>query len=237
MGMLGVHGEIVWILVAARLIYRVAAPGMSRDCGAYLPAVSPTATSPFLTFMSFQGWEMMIPMAFLAGTGVRVSNELGAGNGKGVRFATIVSTTTSFLIGLFFSLLALAFHDKITLVVSSSKAVIDAVDNLSVLLAISILLNGVQPVLSGVAVGSGWQALVAYINVGSYYIIGVPVGLLLGWLFNLGVLGIWAGMIGGTAVQTIILAYITMRCDWDEEVISLSGPRFYSQSVIITLTC
>ena len=49
MGMLGVHGEIVWILVAARLIYRVAAPGMSRDCGAYLPAVSPTATSPFLT--------------------------------------------------------------------------------------------------------------------------------------------------------------------------------------------
>ncbi|XP_073354734.1 protein DETOXIFICATION 26-like [Aegilops tauschii subsp. strangulata] len=160
---------------------------------------------------------------------VRVSNELGAGNGKGVRFATIVSTTTSFLIGLFFSLLALAFHDKITLVVSSSKAVIDAVDNLSVLLAISILLNGVQPVLSGVAVGSGWQALVAYINVGSYYIIGVPVGLLLGWLFNLGVLGIWAGMIGGTAVQTIILAYITMRCDWDEEVISLSGPRLLKQ--------
>ena len=48
MGMLGVHGEIVWILVAARLIYRVAAPGMSCDCGAYLPAVSPTATSPFL---------------------------------------------------------------------------------------------------------------------------------------------------------------------------------------------
>ncbi|EMS51644.1 Protein TRANSPARENT TESTA 12 [Triticum urartu] len=119
---------------------------------------------------------------------VRVSNELGAGNGKGARFATIVSTANSFLIGLFFSLPALAFHDKIALVVSSSKAVIDAVDNLCVLLAISILLNGVQPVLSGVAVGSGWQTLVAYINVGSYYIIGVPVGLLLSWLFNLGVL-------------------------------------------------
>ena len=27
MGMLGVHGELVWFLVAARLIYRVAAPG------------------------------------------------------------------------------------------------------------------------------------------------------------------------------------------------------------------
>jgi Na+-driven multidrug efflux pump len=40
----------------------------------------------------------------------------------------------------------------------------------------------------GVAVGSGWQALVAYVNVGSYYIIGVPVGVLLGWIFSLGVL-------------------------------------------------
>jgi hypothetical protein len=30
--------------------------------------------------------------------------------------------------------------------------------------------------------------------------------------------GIWSGLIGGTAVQTLVLAYLTMRCDWDEEV-------------------
>ncbi|KAG8057068.1 hypothetical protein GUJ93_ZPchr0002g23691 [Zizania palustris] len=168
--------------------------------------------------MSFQGLEMMIPMGFLAGTGVRVANELGAGDGKAARFATIVSTTTSFLIGLFFSVLALVFHDKIALVMSSSQAVIDAVDSISVLLALSILLNGVQPVLSGVAVGSGWQAMVAYVNVGCYYLIGIPIGVLLGWRFNLGVLGIWAGMIVGTAIQTLILAYVTMRCDWNKEV-------------------
>ncbi|KAM0888774.1 hypothetical protein ACQ4PT_028140 [Festuca glaucescens] len=165
--------------------------------------------------MSVQGLEMVIPMAFLSGIGVRVGNELGAGNGKGARFATIVATMTSFLIGLFFSFLALAFHCKIALIVSSSKAVMDSVDKIFVLLAMTILLNGVQLVLSGVAVGSGWQELVAYVNVGSYYIIGVPVGVLLGWIFSLG--GIWAGMIGGTAVQTLILAYITIQCDWDQE--------------------
>ena len=49
MGMLGVHGELVWFLVAARLIYRVAATGSSCGCGASLPAVSPMGTSPFLT--------------------------------------------------------------------------------------------------------------------------------------------------------------------------------------------
>lgn len=30
----------------------------------------------------------------------------------------------------------------------------------------------------------------------------------------------WAGMIfGGTALQTIILAFITYRCDWEKEVL------------------
>lgn len=35
---------------------------------------------------------------------------------------------------------------------------------------------------SGVAVGSGWQGVVAIVNIGSYYIVGVPIGVFLGWL-------------------------------------------------------
>ncbi|KAK6277780.1 hypothetical protein POUND7_018103 [Theobroma cacao] len=33
-----------------------------------------------------------------------------------------------------------------------------------------------------VAVGSGWQAVVAFVNIGSYYIVGVPLGIFLGLL-------------------------------------------------------
>jgi len=102
--------------------------------------------------MSLAGWELMIHMGFLAGTGVRVANELGASNGKGARFATIVSTTTSFIISLFISFLALILHDKLAIMFTTSEAVIQAVDSLSVLLALTILLNGIQPVLSGIFV-------------------------------------------------------------------------------------
>ncbi|KAI3930772.1 hypothetical protein MKX01_037218 [Papaver californicum] len=98
---------------------------------------------------------------------------------------------------------------------ATGDVVLHAVDNLAVLLACTILLNNIQLVLSGVAVGSGWQALVAYINIGCYYIIGIPLEVALVWVFHLGVRGIWSGMIGGTAIQTLTLIIITIRCDWD----------------------
>ncbi|KAG6663373.1 hypothetical protein CIPAW_02G022300 [Carya illinoinensis] len=168
--------------------------------------------------MSISGWEMMIPLGFFAATGVRVANELGAGNGKRAKFATKVSVVTSIIIGLFFWLLILIFQNELALIFSTCKPVLEEVKKLSLLLAFTVLLNSVQPVLSVVAVGSGWQSYVAYINLGCYYLIGVPLGVLMEWVFHLGVMGIWDGMIfGGTAVQTLILGIITVRCDWDKE--------------------
>jgi multidrug resistance protein, MATE family len=41
--------------------------------------------------------------------------------------------------------------------------------------------------MKGVAVGCGWQAMVAYINVECYYFIGVPLGVLLGFKFGFGI--------------------------------------------------
>jgi Na+-driven multidrug efflux pump len=40
---------------------------------------------------------------------------------------------------------------------------------------------------AGVAIGGGWQALVAYINIGCYYVFGLPLGYLLGYRAKLGV--------------------------------------------------
>ncbi|KAF7140028.1 hypothetical protein RHSIM_Rhsim06G0075900 [Rhododendron simsii] len=182
-----------------------------------LTSNSTLALDALLVCMNVNAWEMMIPISFFAAIGVRVANELGAGNGKGAKFATKVSVGQSLSIGILFSLLIILFHHKLAMIFSSSHDVIQAVGKLSYLLALTILFNSVQPVLSGVAVGSGWQSWVAYINIGCYYLIGIPVGLLLGRFFNFGVKGIWGGMIFGTAAQTTILAIITILCDWEKE--------------------
>ncbi|KAK6150363.1 hypothetical protein DH2020_015295 [Rehmannia glutinosa] len=114
---------------------------------------------------------------------VRVANELGAGNGKGAKFAAIVSVSESIVIGLFFWLIIMLFNNELALLFTSSKPVLQEFNNLSLLLAFTIVLNSVQPILPGVAVGSGWQAYVAYINLACYYLLGLPLGALMGLVF------------------------------------------------------
>ena len=39
-------------------------------------------------------------------------------------------------------------------------------------------------VFKGVAVGAGWQCIVAYVNITCYYLIGIPVGVVLGYVLQ-----------------------------------------------------
>ncbi|CAN1246070.1 Protein DETOXIFICATION 21 [Linum grandiflorum] len=111
-----------------------------------------------------------------------------------------------------------AARGKIAYLFTESPEVVDAVADLSPLLAFSILLNSIQPVLSGVAIGAGWQSIVVYVNIACYYLVGIPVGVVLGYVFDLQVKGVWIGMLFGTFIQTIILVIITSKTDWDKQV-------------------
>ncbi|WJZ95892.1 hypothetical protein VitviT2T_014628 [Vitis vinifera] len=168
--------------------------------------------------MTISGWVFMIAVGFNAAASVRVSNEIGAGHPKSASFAVFVVTSTSFIIAVFLAILVMLLRHVVSYVFTSGTTVADAVSDLAPFLAVSIVLNGIQPVLSGVAVGCGWQAFVAYVNVGCYYVVGIPLGALLGFKFDLGVKGIWSGMIGGTVMQTLILLWVTYRTDWNKEV-------------------
>lgn len=80
---------------------------------------------------------------------VRVANELGAGNAKGAKFATTVSVLTSLVVGLLFWSMIMAFHKKFAMIFTCSPSVIAMVNELAVLLAFTVLVNCIQPVLSG----------------------------------------------------------------------------------------
>ncbi|CAA3020012.1 DETOXIFICATION 40-like [Olea europaea subsp. europaea] len=160
----------------------------------------------------------MIAIGFNAAASVRVSNELGAGNPKSAAFSVFVVNLVSFILAVMVAAVILSQRHVISYIFTGGETVANAVSELCPFLSITIILNGIQPEIEGVAVGCGWQAFVAYVNIGCYYVVGVPLGCLLGFKFHLGIKGIWSGMIGGTLMQTIILLWVTFRANWNKEV-------------------
>ncbi|RVW34882.1 Protein detoxification 22 [Vitis vinifera] len=149
------------------------------------------AIAAFSICLNISAWALMFFLGFLGAVCVRVSNELGKGNARAAKFAV--------------------------------KEVAETVSSLSILLAFSVLVNSVQTVLTGkysfscVAVGAGWQGVVAFVNVGCLYILGIPLGVFLAYVAHLSVRGMWIGMLCGVAMQSLVLFYLTWRTNWDEQ--------------------
>ncbi|KAI3433134.1 uncharacterized protein J3R85_007350 [Psidium guajava] len=167
--------------------------------------------------MNILGWTLMEALGMNAAISVRVSNELGAAHPRTAKFSLIVAVISSFLVGLVLSAILLATQDLYPSLFSSDTSVQELVKELTPVLALCIVINNVQPVLSGVAVGAGWQATVAYVNIACYYLFGVPLGLIFGYKLGWGVEGIWCGMLTGTVVQTCVLIFMVYRTNWNKE--------------------
>lgn len=173
--------------------------------------------------MNINGWEAMIFIGLNAAISVRVSNELGSGRPRAAWNAVMVVVGEALVIGILCMALILIFRDSFSIIFTSDATLQRAVARIAGLLGLTMVLNSVQPVVSGVAVGGGWQGLVAYINLGCYYIFGLPLGYLLGYKFSFGVGGIWSGMLCGITLQTLILLGVVWRTDWKAEAAQASG--------------
>ncbi|KAF8691776.1 hypothetical protein HU200_040172 [Digitaria exilis] len=167
--------------------------------------------------MNLNGWEAMVFIGLNAAISVRVSNELGSGRPRAAKHAVAVVVAQSLALGVVAMALLLAYRNSFAAVFTGDREMQAAVGKVAYLLAATMLLNSVQPVISGVAIGGGWQATVAYINLGCYYAFGLPLGFCLGYLLRMGVRGIWAGMLCGTALQTAILLVVIWNTDWEAQ--------------------
>lgn len=166
-----------------------------------------------------QLWTLMVALGFNVAVSVRVSIELGAGNPKAAKFSVVVTTLTSMVLGVLFTIAILIAKNDFPAIFTKKPIVKSETSKLGYFLAATIFLNSIQPVLHGVAVGAGWQFMVALINVGCYYIVGLPVGAILGYVFDIGVKGVWTGMLVGGLLQTIILLWFVKRKNWSKEAL------------------
>ncbi|EOY21171.1 hypothetical protein QUC31_007216 [Theobroma cacao] len=159
----------------------------------------------------------MIPVGLSSAVSTRVSNELGAGNPEAARFAVCFVIVMTIFEGLLVGSILILIRNIWGYAYSNEVEVVKYVAAMMPILATSCFLDGLQSVLSGIARGCGWQKIGAYINLGSYYLVGVPCAILLAFVLDVGGKGLWLGIICALAVQVTSLSIITIQTNWQEE--------------------
>ncbi|KAB8102587.1 hypothetical protein EE612_034321 [Oryza sativa] len=100
---------------------------------------------------------------------------------------------------------------------SNEEEVVKYVGKVLLVISVSNFFDGIQCVLSGVARGCGWQKIGACVNLGAYYIVGIPSAYLIAFILHLGGMGLWLGITCGILVQVVLLMAFTLCTNWDKE--------------------
>ncbi|KAF5180931.1 Detoxification-like protein [Thalictrum thalictroides] len=180
------------------------------------PQLETSVLSVCITTISFL---YTIPFGLGAAASIRVSNELGAGNPQGARVAVYVVMFIAVAEAIIVSSTLFACRKILGYAYSNETEVIDYVTEMVPLICLSVSMDSLQGVLSGIARGTGWQDLGAYVNLGSFYLAGIPVAVLLSFHLNLRGKGLWTGIVIGTTVQSALLAIITSTTNWRQQAI------------------
>ncbi|KZV53883.1 MATE efflux family protein 5-like [Dorcoceras hygrometricum] len=184
------------------------------------PKLETSVLSICLTITSL---HYLVQYSFGAAASTRVSNELGAGESAAAQLAVSAVVILSIVEFVVASITIFLCRYILGYLFSNEKDVVNYVKDMVPFLCASIVMDSIQATLSGVARGSGWQHLGAYVNLGAYYLVGIPVSLLLGFVWHFGGKGLWSGLIAGATVQSSLLALITFRTDWKKQVCLLEN--------------
>ncbi|XP_030498725.2 protein DETOXIFICATION 14 [Cannabis sativa] len=158
-----------------------------------------------------------IPDGFGAATSTRVSNELGAGKPKAARFVVRVVLCLVVIEAVIVSSSLFLGRKTFGYVFSNEKEVVDYVTSMAPLVCAAVMINSLQAILSGIIRGCGWQDLGAFINLGSYYLFGIPTAATLGFWLKMRGKGLWIGICCGCFLQMILLSIITIFINWEEK--------------------
>ncbi|CAN0892297.1 Protein DETOXIFICATION 12 [Linum grandiflorum] len=158
-----------------------------------------------------------IPFGLGAAASTRVSNELGRGRPEAARRSvscvlSVAATEALLLSGALF-LCRRVFGYSF----SNEKEVVDYVTRMGPLVCLSVIADSLQVVLSGIARGCGWQDIGAYVNLGAFYLCGIPVGVLLGFWTDLRGMGLWIGVLVGSFAQALLLFVVTVCTNWEKQ--------------------
>ncbi|XP_063098753.1 multidrug and toxin extrusion protein 1 isoform X2 [Cavia porcellus] len=158
----------------------------------------------------------MVPAGFSVAANVRVGNALGAGNIEQAKKSSVVALLVTELFAVTFCVLLLSCKDLLGYIFTTNRDIIALVAQVIPIYAVSHLFEGLACTCGGILRGTGNQKVGAIVNAVGYYVIGLPIGIALMFAAELGVVGLWSGIIICAVSQAVcFLAYIA-QLNWKQ---------------------
>ncbi|KAF8699910.1 Multidrug oligosaccharidyl-lipid polysaccharide flippase, partial [Rhizoctonia solani] len=158
------------------------------------------------------------PYSLGMATTVRVGNLLGSGHAQMAKLAAETAIGMSLIIALTLSTIFMTFRTNWGYLFNNDENVASLVASVLPLVALFQVVDGATAVSDGVLRARGMLGLGAIINICSYYIIGLPVGVALAFWADLGLKGLWAGLAIALFCAAAISIFVVYKTNWNLEV-------------------
>ncbi|KAF3790232.1 DETOXIFICATION 56 protein [Nymphaea thermarum] len=157
-------------------------------------------------------YSVMMSLATSAST--RVANELGANRPQGAYEAAVVAMASSAFLGCLGGSLLVAIRPVWGRVFSSDPGVVEGVKRMMVFVGAMEVVNFPMAVSGGVLRGTAKPTWAVYADIGGFYFLALPVGVVLAFKVGLGLVGLLLGFLIGVGACTFILVLLVLRVDW-----------------------
>ena len=155
--------------------------------------------------------SFMIPLGISQGAAARVGNLIGAGHGRQMRRAIGAALLLGTSVMIVPALLFTVFRHELPMLYSAEPAVVVAAAQLLPIAAAFQLFDGLQVVAGAILRGMGRPDAGAALSLFGYYVIALPLAYVLGFVAQLGLLGIWLALAAGLVVVALTLLVLVER--------------------------
>lgn len=160
-------------------------------------------------------YSVMLSLATCAST--RVSNELGANRPGPAYQSAYVSLAVSVIFGCIGGVVMVAARGFWGSLFSHDKGTIGAVKKMMLLMAVVEVVNFPLAVCGGIVRGTARPWLAMYANLGGFYLLALPLGVVLAFKARLGLGGLLIGFLVGMVACLFLVLVFVARIKWVEE--------------------
>lgn len=159
----------------------------------------------------------IFPSSLSFGVSTRVGNELGANRPEKAKIAALIGLSSSFILGF----LALAFSIMVRNIwakmFTQDLEIIALTSMILPIIGLCELGNCPQTTGCGVLRGTARPKLGANINLGCFYLVGMPVAIWLSFYVGFDFRGLWLGLLAAQGSCAITMLLVLLRTDWEKQ--------------------